>query len=78
MPRKSISCTSVYAHGAKTVNARPLTRDQVPDYIATYAPEDRRAWVSQQIAPLITDKGPVSPLFLRFAIEQAVWCAARN
>jgi hypothetical protein len=56
----------------KTVNARPLTRDQVPDYIATYAPEDRRSWVSQQIAPLITDKGPVSPLFLRFAIEQAL------
>jgi WD domain, G-beta repeat len=56
----------------KTINARPLTTDQVPDYIATYAPEDRRKWVAQQIAPLISDGRSVSPLFLRFAIEQAL------
>jgi hypothetical protein len=48
----------------KTVIAHPLTQNQVPAYIETYAPENRRAWVSQQILPLIKNKRSLSPLFL--------------
>src|SRR5260370_40383479 len=54
----------------KTVIARPVTVEQAPDYVATYAPENRRPMVLKQIAPLITRS--VSPLLLRFAIEQAL------
>ena len=54
----------------KTVIALPVTVEQASDYVATYAPENRRPLVLQQIAPLITRS--VSPLFLRFAIEQAL------
>jgi hypothetical protein len=56
----------------KPIIALPLTPAEVPDYVATYAPADRRIEVSQQIAPLITANRLVSPLFLRFAIEQAL------
>jgi hypothetical protein len=54
------------------VTALPLTADQAPDYVATYAPRDRRAQVLDRVAPLVSDKRSISPLFLRFAIEQAL------
>jgi hypothetical protein len=56
----------------KTIAARPLTVEQVPDYVATYAPEDRRSDVLRRIEPLITADKPMSPLFVRFAIAQAL------
>ena len=56
----------------RTLVALPLTKEQVPKYIEVYASEDRRADVARQVAPLIDAHGSVSPLFLRFAIEQAV------
>jgi hypothetical protein len=56
----------------KTILAHPLTQEQVPIYVKTYAPEGRREWVLQQILPLISNKRSLSPLFLRFAIEQAL------
>ena len=52
--------------------ARPLTADEVPAYVDEYVPEDRREHVSAQIAPLIAGRTAFSPLFLRFAIEQAL------
>jgi WD40 repeat protein len=56
----------------RSITALPLTAAQVPDYVAAYAPQDRRAQVLERIKPLITDKRSLSPLFLRFAIEQAL------
>jgi hypothetical protein len=56
----------------KPIVALPLTPAQIPDYVATYAPAERRAEVSQQIAPLVAASRSVSPLFLRFAIEQGL------
>lgn len=56
----------------ETLIAQPLTPEQVPVYVATYAPTDRRLWVLQQIEPLISNKRRLSPLFLRFAIEQSL------
>ena len=52
--------------------ALPLTKEQAPKYIEVYAPEDRRVHVARQVAPLIDAHASVSPLFLRFAIEQAL------
>ncbi|MBF0333250.1 MAG: hypothetical protein HQL40_06320 [Alphaproteobacteria bacterium] len=46
--------------------------DDVPGFVATYAPENRRAEVSLRIAPLLAGSKMPSPLFLRFAIEQAL------
>jgi hypothetical protein len=37
----------------KALVALPLTPTQIPDYVATYAPSERRAEISQQIVPLI-------------------------
>jgi WD domain, G-beta repeat len=56
----------------KTVIAQPLTSEQVPVYVEIYAPPDRREQVLQQIDPLTCNKRTLSPLFLRFAIEQAL------
>jgi hypothetical protein len=56
----------------KPIVALPLTHAQIPDYVATYAPPESRAEVSHQIAPLVTASRSVSPLFVRFAIEQAL------
>ena len=58
--------------GFRSITALPLTAAQVPDYVAAYAPQDRRAQVLERIKPLISDKRSLSPLFLRFAIEQAL------
>ena len=54
----------------RSLRVRPVTVEQAPDYVATYAPEDRRPLVLTQIAPLITRSA--SPLLLRFSIEQAL------
>jgi hypothetical protein len=56
----------------KSIVALPLTAVQIPDYVATYAPPERRAEVLQQIASMIRGSRSVSPLFVRFAIEQAL------
>ena len=56
----------------KPLVALPLTKEQTPKYIGVYAPEDRRAHVARRVAPLIDAHASVSPLFLRFAIEQAL------
>jgi hypothetical protein len=55
----------------KLITAQPLAQERIPDYVATYA-EERRAEVSPQIAPLVATSQSVSPLFVRFAIEQAL------
>jgi hypothetical protein len=57
---------------SRLVIALPLTPEHIPNYVATYAPPERRAEVSRQIAPLVKAGGSVSPLFVRFAIEQAL------
>ena len=49
-----------------------LDSNSVPDYVATYAPVDRRKVVEQRIAPLVSSGRPMNPLFIRFAIEQAL------
>jgi hypothetical protein len=56
----------------KALVALPLTPAQIPDYVATYAPPERGAGVSQQITPLIAASRSLSPLFVRFAIEQVL------
>jgi hypothetical protein len=56
----------------RSITALPLTAAQVPDYVAAYAPPDGRAQVLERIKPLVTDRRSLSPLFLRFAIEQAL------
>jgi hypothetical protein len=56
----------------KTITPRPLTMDQIADYVATYAPEGRRVEVRQRIDHLLGHGQPLSPLFVRFAIEQAL------
>ncbi len=58
--------------GFQTVVARPLTEDDVDPYVATYAPEAERAQVRERITPLVAGRRDISPLFLRFAIAQAV------
>ena len=44
----------------------------IPDYVKAYAPAKRRDEVERRIAPLIVDRNSMSPLFIRFAIEQAL------
>jgi hypothetical protein len=56
----------------KMITALPITAAQVPEYVAAYAPPDRRAQVLERIDPLVTDERLLSPLFLRFAIERAL------
>lgn len=56
----------------QSVIARPLTESDVADYVATYAPESQREQVCQRITSLVAGRREISPLFLRFAIEQAV------
>jgi hypothetical protein len=56
----------------KAITARPLTVDQLPGYVATYAPEDRRDEILERIKQLFRVDKPMSPLFVRFAIEQAL------
>jgi hypothetical protein len=56
----------------KPIVALPLTPEQIPDYVATYAPPERWAEVPRQIGPLLEASRSVSPLFVRFAIEQAL------
>ena len=58
--------------GLQTIVARPLTDDDVDPYVATYAPEAERTQVRQRITPLVAGRRDISPLFLRFAIEQAM------
>lgn len=54
------------------VSTRPLSQDDVPAFVAAYAPEDRRAEVEERLAPLVNKPPMPSPLFLRFAIEQTL------
>jgi hypothetical protein len=56
----------------QTVVARPLTEDDVDPYVATYATEAEREQVRQRITPLVIARRDISPLFLRFAIAQAM------
>jgi hypothetical protein len=56
----------------ETMVARALTAPEVPDYVNEYVLEGRREHVVEQIAPLIAGRTAFSPLFLRFAIEQAL------
>jgi len=56
----------------RSVTAFAITASQVPDYIAAYVTPDRRAELSQRIDPLVGGSQSFSPLFLRFAIEQAL------
>ncbi len=56
----------------KTLTAYPLKADQVPKYVATYAPEAEGDRVVEQIQPLVQTKQNLSPLFVRFAIEQVL------
>ena len=56
----------------KPLTAHPLVADQIPEYIAAYAPEAKRDRVQEQIQPLVETKQNLSPLFVRFAIEQAL------
>jgi WD40 repeat protein len=55
----------------QAVRTRAVPVAHVPDYVAEYVAEDRRAEIEQRLAPLIAQRKFVSPLFLRFAIEQA-------
>jgi hypothetical protein len=68
MPRRRARC----GRRSNRSSPLPLTIEQVPKYIEVYAPEDRRAHVARQVAPLVDAHVSVSPLFLRFAIEQAL------
>jgi hypothetical protein len=56
----------------ETVQVQPLSEGQVPDYVAEYAPADRCPEILGKIAPLIRNRVALSPLFLRFAVEQAL------
>jgi hypothetical protein len=52
--------------------AHPLTKDEVPPYIDEYVSSDRSQEISGRLAPLIANRTDFSPLFLRFAIAQAL------
>jgi WD40 repeat protein len=56
----------------RQITVLPLSAEQLPEYIAAYAPQDYRTSIEQRIKPLIADKQSLSPLFLRFAIERAL------
>ena len=55
----------------KRIEVRPLTRERLPDYVRTYAPASDVETVLARLEPLLRDDQPTSPLFARFAIEQA-------
>jgi hypothetical protein len=57
--------------GFDTIIAHPLTEDDVVPYVDAYVAEAERAEVRRRIDPLVTGRREISPLFLRFAIEQA-------
>jgi hypothetical protein len=52
----------------ETIQVKPLTGERLPDYVRTYAPGSDVETVLARLEPLL----PPSPLFARFAIEQAV------
>lgn len=54
------------------VSTHPLSQQDAPAFVAAYTPEERRAEVEDRIAPLVNAPPMPSPLFLRFAIEQAL------
>lgn len=56
----------------RRVSTLPLSPPDVPASVAAYAPADRRAKVAERIAPLVNAPTMPNPLFLRFAIEQAL------
>jgi hypothetical protein len=56
----------------ESVAVHPLSENDVEAYVATYAPEALRAEICQRIRPLVAGRSEISPLFLRFAIEQAM------
>jgi WD40 repeat protein len=58
--------------GFEMLTARPLTRDEVPPYIDEYVPSGQGEEVSGRLTRLIENRTDFSPLFLRFAIEQAL------
>ena len=53
------------------VTPRTLVREDVRFFIEVYLPKAKSAEVEKSIAPLLDREGMPSPLFLRFAIEQA-------
>jgi hypothetical protein len=55
----------------ETIEVKPLTRERLPDYVRTYAPGSDVETVLARLEPLLHDDQPTSPLFARFAIEQA-------
>jgi hypothetical protein len=54
----------------ESIEVRPLTRERLPDYVRTYAPDSDVETVLARLEPLLHDDQPTSPLFARFAIEQ--------
>ena len=53
------------------VSPRPLKRGNLSSFIEVYLPEGQPAEVEVRIEPLLQGREMPSPLFLRFAIEQA-------
>jgi hypothetical protein len=58
--------------GFQLITSLPLTPEQVPAYVATYAPPERRAEIAAKIGIFAREGQSLSPLFIRFAIEQAM------
>ncbi|MCJ8271646.1 MAG: WD40 repeat domain-containing protein, partial [Psychrosphaera sp.] len=54
------------------IEVKSITKEQLPDYIQTYAAERDYELVYQRIQPLVNTHIGLSPLFIRFAIEQAL------
>jgi WD40 repeat protein len=75
--RQSVSTGKAWQR-FRSIIVMPLTAAQVPDYIGAYAPLNLQAQVADRIRPLIGDRSSLSPLFLRFAIEQALAGAATS
>ncbi len=50
----------------------PLKLNDVADYVSAYVPENKRKIVRERLESFLTDDSELSPLFLRFAIEQAM------
>ncbi|MBF0304149.1 MAG: hypothetical protein HQL41_00670 [Alphaproteobacteria bacterium] len=55
----------------RRVSTAALTPQAVPAFVATYAALDHVAAITARLAPLLAGPAMPSPLFLRFAIEQA-------
>jgi hypothetical protein len=58
--------------GFEAIIARPLTEDDVEPYVETYVSEADCIQVRRRINSLVAGRHDISPLFLRFAIEQAI------